>query len=222
MTRHYQTILKDRATIEGYVDAVLRDGYVLLPDFFEPAYLTELEQFAETNRTSDDGMKGMSLKSGDGTPMMRVARSEEFMDFFNAVHRARCAREGKEYRPLDPFRQWVGLPFKDATGGAKTKQTEFHYDGAYVNATVGIIEPPKGQGELHMFPNFRMKFPHPLLSKIASRLLRHSKALRSLYGYVSVPSKRNTLCLFFGDRSFHGVEPITAGKRMILTINNHW
>jgi hypothetical protein len=221
LTAHYKRILKDPAVIERYVDEVLRNGYALLPDFFELGYLIELEQFAATNR-SDAGMKGISLKSGDGTPMMRVARSEEFMDFFNAVYRARCAKEGKEYRPLDPLRQWVGLPFKDATGGAKTKQTEFHYDGAYVNATVGIIEPPEGQGELHMFPNFRMKFPHPLLSKVASRLLRHSKALRSLYGYVSVPSKRNTLCLFFGDRSFHGVEPITEGKRMILTINNHW
>lgn len=222
MTSHYKTILKDPAVIEQYVDAVLRDGYVLLPDFFEPGYLTELETFAVSSRTSNDGAKGTSSKSGDGTPMMRVARSKEFMDFFTAVYRVRCAKEGKVYRPLDPLRQWVGLPFKDATGGAKTKRTEFHYDGAYVNVTVGIIEPPKGQGKLHMFPNFRKKFPHPLLSKIASRFLRHSKALRSLYGFVSVPSKRNTLCLFFGDRSFHGVEPITEGKRMILTINNHW
>lgn len=219
----YISILKDPNAIHSYVNEVLKKGYTILPDFLEDAYLEELEQYALDRKGGvPEGMMEMDTKSSEGTPMMRLARSTEFMDFFNEVYRARCEILGESFRPLDPQQQRVGLPFKDATGGAPTKQTEFHYDGAYVNTTVGIIEPPEGQGALHIFPNFRTKFPHPLLSKTASRLLRHVKFFRTLYGYDVVPSRRNTLCLFFGDRSFHGVEPITSGRRLILTINNHW
>lgn len=218
ISEKYIHAFKDEKRIREWVEAVLNDGYVLLPDFLEPTFIAEVEVFARKVTLGDV----MSSKSDDTTPMMRLARSEEFMSFFDTVYRVRCEILGDEYTPLDATWQRVGLPYKDATGGLSTKQTEFHYDGAYVNATIGIIEPPVGQGELHLFPNFRAKFAHPLLGKVIARLLRHSRILRSLYGYVRVPSRRNTLCLFFGDRSFHGVEPITSGKRMIITINSHW
>lgn len=209
---------EDEQKMREYARTILREGYLLLPNFLEAAFLNELEQFAERMRAQ----KEVSSKSDDGTPMMRLARSPEFMRLFDTIHRFRLEFEEKPYVPLSPERQRVGLPYKDATEGKETKQTEFHYDGAYINATIGIIEPPVGQGELHLFPNFRTKFSSSLMSKVVSRFLRHSKRLRSFYGYTHVPSKRNVLCLFFGDRSLHGVEPIMEGERLIVTINNHW
>lgn len=214
----YHSAIGDTEKLRAYADMMLREGFVLLPNFLTPHFLSEVEQFAMRTRASGVA----SSKSDDTTPMMHLARSQEFMNLFDTVYRIRCERTGEAYVPLDRGKQRVGLPYKDATHGEPTRPTEFHYDGAYINATIGIIEPPPGQGALHLFPNFRTKFGHPLLARLMSRVLRHVRAAREMYGYTSVPSQRNTLCLFFGDRSFHGVEPITSGKRLILTINNHW
>lgn len=212
----YLTEFANETQLRAYVAEVLQQGFVVLPDFLEAEFLGEIEGFAR--RVYETG--GGNVKRDD-TPMMRLARSSEFMQFFDAVSRLRCETTGERYVPLRAEAQRAGIPYKDARGGAPTEQTHFHYDGAYVNATIGVVEPPAEQGALHLFPNFRTKFP-PFLAKIVSRVLRHSRMLRSLAGYVVVPVRRNALCLFFGDRSFHGVEPITAGERLIVTINNHW
>jgi hypothetical protein len=57
---------------------------------------------------------------------------------------------------------------------------------------------------------------------VLSRLLRHSAWLRKKFGYQIVPYKVGALNLFFGDLSFHGVEPLYKGERLVITINSHW
>ena len=32
----------------------------------------------------------------------------------------------------------------------------------------------------------------------------------------------HTMYIFFGDLSFHGVDPIKSGERVVVTINSHW
>jgi len=115
------------------------------------------------------------------------------------------------------------MPYKNASD-ATNKVTAFHYDGAYINLLFALTMPPhqgKGDGNLVLFPSLRERYS-PLLAKIISRLLGHSKGLRSLYGYSEVIYQIDAMHIFFGDISLHGVEPIKTGKRSVITINSHW
>jgi len=188
-------------------------GYVMLPQFLSKEGFELLSTAARAlcNKKSADL---------EGSAGAELARSTEVMTIFNGLYKARCEKEGVGYVPIDPKKQMMGFPYKDARDGKKTKETEYHYDGAYVNATLAIVMPETG-GELIAFPNLRTS-KNALLIKIFSRALRHLPFLRQVVPHVIARSTPNDLCLFFGDRTFHGVEPIGSGERLIMTINAHW
>lgn len=215
----YKDRVADAAWARELVDQVFLRGYVVLPDFLTPEYFAELKAFAEEHGY-EIGDAMMTFSKNEGTIGHTLARSPEFMTFYNTVYKARCEKEGKPYAPLDPQKQSVGYPYKDARNGKKTPETDYHYDGAYINTTIAIKMPPKG-GELIAFPNLRMN-PKSFWSRVFSRVLRHVPLARTVTPHVVAKTVPNDLCLFFGDRTFHGVEPITSGERLIITINNHW
>lgn len=209
----YKDKLGDAGWVSKLVDEIFDRGYVLLPEFLDSESFAALQLLAsERGNQKADQLKG--------TIAYDLGHGEEIMRFYNTVHRIRCEREGKPYAALKIEKQTIGFPYKDARDGKKTKETEYHYDGAYVNITLGIKMPTKG-GELIAFPNLRPG-RYPLLEKIFSRVLRHSKFARNLTPHVIARSRPNDLCLFFGDLTFHGVEPIAEGERLIMTINAHW
>jgi hypothetical protein len=162
----------------------------------------------------------MRISAPQGSVGYNLARSDDFFGFFQEVYRLRCERAGCAYKPLNVERQHVGFPYKDARDGKRTVETDYHYDGAYVNTTFTLKMPSVG-GELIAFPNIR-KNPRNFFARAFSRILRHSKFVREITPHIMVRSKPNDLCLFFGDRTFHGVEPIKSGERLLMTINNHW
>lgn len=214
----YLTKITDPTWQKATVDAVFANGYAVLPDFLTPTFFAELTAFAEAHGHEEGGM--MSFSKHEGTVGHRLARSPEFMAFFEGIHQTRCMKEGKMCKPLKAERQVVGYPYKDARNGKKSRETEYHFDGAYVNATIAIKMPDAG-GELIAFPNIR-KSPGAFFARAYARLLRHLPFLRRTVRHVVAKTKPNDLCLFFGDRTLHGVEPITQGERLIVTINNHW
>lgn len=209
----YKNKLGDEVWARELVEEIWARGYVILPQFLDPQSFTSLQAVgvAMANKKSEE------LK---GTVAYDLAHGEEMMTFFNTVHKVRCAKEGKEYAPLSPDKQVFGFPYKDARDGKRTVETPYHYDGAYVNITLAIKMPPTG-GELIAFPNLRTG-KNPLVIKIFSRALKHLPFLRNRVAHVLARSTPNDLCVFFGDRTFHGVEPISSGERLILTINAHW
>ncbi len=211
--------IEDSAWLRQIVDEIFTKGYVVLSDFLEPAFFEEVKAYAHSHGYEEGGMMTFS-KQNDGTAGHRLARSHEFMALFQGLHAARCAKEGKECTPLNIERQTVGYPYKDARDGKRSHETEYHYDGAYVNTTLTFMMPEKG-GELIAFPNIRTN-PHSFMARAYSRLLRHLPFLRRVVPHIIARTKPNDLCVFFGDRTFHGVEPIAAGERLIMTINNHW
>lgn len=214
----YLQKIKDTAWHDAMVSEIFTKGYTILPDFLTPSFFEEVKVFAEAHGYEEGGM--MSFNKNDGTVGHTLARSPEFMALFEGLHQARCRKEGKAGEPLKPERQVVGYPYKDARGGKVSRETPYHFDGAYVNATLGIKMPEHG-GELIAFPNIR-KSPTAFLARAYARLLRHIPILRRTVRHVTAKSKPNDLCVFFGDRTFHGVEPIKEGERLIVTINNHW
>ncbi len=209
----YLSKISDPSWHKKLVEDIWHKGFVILPHF-----LTETA-FATLSQEARD-LQGKKSKELAGSLAYTLATSDIFMSLFDGMHKYRCAKEHKEYIPLDKEKQVMGFPYKDARDGKKTQETEYHYDGAYVNATLAIVMPETG-GELIAFPNLRTS-KNALLIKIFSRALRHIPFLRQVVPHVIARSTPNDLCLFFGDRTFHGVEPIGGGERLIMTINAHW
>jgi hypothetical protein len=214
----YLEKIKDPAWHQATVDEIFAQGYVLLPHFLTEPFFAEVQAFAEAHGHEEGGM--MSFSKNDGTVGHTLARSPEFMALFEGLHQARCKKEGKTCTSLRPEKQVVGYPYKDARNGKRSRETAYHFDGAYVNATLAITMPEQG-GELIAFPNIR-KSPGAFLARAYARLLRHIPMLRRTVRHVVAKSRSNDLCLFFGDRTLHGVEPIQDGERLMVTINNHW
>jgi hypothetical protein len=215
----YLNKIQDPAWLHSTVDEIFAKGYVVLPNFLTPTFFEEVQAYAKAHGYEEGGMMTFS-KQNDGTAGHRLARSPEFMALFEGIHQARCAKEGKACAPLRLEQQTVGYPYKDARGGKRSHETDYHYDGAYVNTTLTFMMPEHG-GELIAFPNIRTN-PKSFMTRAYSRLLRHLPFLRRMVPHIIARTKPNDLCVFFGDRTFHGVEPITSGERLIMTINNHW
>lgn len=219
ISTQYTSLLADEAKIKQLVQNVLETGHVGLDNFLDEATFSKLQNLME-DRTNC-GKKGEQLK---GTIAYDIVMSDEIFNFCDKVKKARCEIGGNEYIPLKREKQLVGFPYKDARDGKKTIETPYHFDGAYINIIVPIVLPENTgipEGNVRVFPNTRLKYPS-LVSKVISRFLRHLKWFRELYGYKEIQYKIGTFHIFFGDLSFHGVEPITHGERIVMTINSHW
>ncbi len=229
INQKYQDILTSDERAKEVAKDILEKGHIELKDFLSPEAWEQLYRFAEEKRkqaiSGFDG--GMSLGKGkdlEGTFGYEFGHSSEVQQFCEKVHQARQKIEGKEPTNLDPAKHVIGFPYKDARGGAKTAPTPYHFDGAYINILIPIILPEdqvKSGGSLTVFPNIRTKYG-TTLSKVICRGLRHSAFLRKLLGAQTVFYTVGSAHIFFGDVSFHGVEPITGGERLVMTINSHW
>lgn len=211
----YLSKLSDDAWADTLVSEIWSKGYSVVSNFLSPEGFSAMMDFA---RKENVGNKKTGVLKG--TMGYEFGYSDEFMTLFNLMHKARCKKEGKEYTPLKREQQRIGFPYKDARDGKKTEETEYHYDGAFMNATLALVMPESG-GELIAFPNLR-RSRYAFVPRVYSRALMYLPFLRRIVPHTVAKTVPNDLCLFFGDRTFHGVEPIYAGERLIMTINNHW
>ena len=199
---------------------ILNQGYALLPQFLAENIFAQLKELGESrtivNRKNDQ------LK---GTLAHDLAYSDEIFSMCEVLHKARRDIEGRKHLPLERAHQVVGFPYKDARGGATTVETDYHFDGAYVNLVLPIILPPRGahvRPDLELFPNLRQRYAPYVLSASIARLLRHFIRFRDWFGNTKVHYEVGTCILFFGDVTFHGVPPIVEGERLVMTVNSHW
>jgi hypothetical protein len=215
----YKHFLTDDEAVAALTLTVLDTGYISLDHFFDVDTTKRFQEAAHDPNVR--GKKGEGLK---GSVVHEVGYGEELLKLSQRIYDARCAITGEKKVTLNLGQQLAGMPYKDGRAGVKNEQTAFHFDGAYINVLYPIVLPQdqsKGDGNLIMFPNFRRKYS-PLMSKVIARFLRHSSLVRNWYGYTEVVYKVDTLYIFFGDLSFHGVEPISNGERVVVTINSHW
>jgi len=193
---------------------------VLLPQFLSEDIFAQLKALGESRTIINK--KNEELK---GTLAHDLAYSDEIFSMCEALHKARHDIEGKKYTPLQRSRQVVGFPYKDARGGATTVETDYHFDGAYLNLVLPIMLPPRGRHtrpDVELFPNLRKRFAPYVLSASIARLLRHFIWLRDWFGSTKVQYEVGTVIVFFGDITFHGVPPILEGERLVMTVNSHW
>lgn len=215
----YAVLFSDEKKMHALINEVLTKGYITLPRFFddeaEKKFLGLREVIGPTNR------KGEKL---EGTFANDVRLSDEIFHMCEAIYKTRCDITGATYVPLRREKQSVGIAYKNADNAAQNKETEFHYDAAYINIVIPVQLPPKnekGDGDLVAFPNLRLRYSRLICAPL-SVVLRRNALARKLFGYTTVSYTVGTLHLFFGDVSLHGVPPIQQGERMIMTINSHW
>ena len=219
ISEQYKEIFADEKKVADLAKKILTDGYVALDNFLtETARGEWLEAIADR--------KIVNKKSGDlsGTPMYDLAMSDEMLRISQALYDERCNITGEKKATLRPEKQVVGVPYKDGRSGSVNKETAYHIDGAYSNWLLPLVLPEDsgaGSGNLVMFPNLRLRYPK-VIAQILARLLKHSAWFRRRYGYTEVIYKPHTMYIFFGDLSFHGVDPIKSGERVVVTINSHW
>ncbi len=215
----YQKYVKDDAAAKELAEEILGAGHAILPDFLTPEVWQKLQALVEDR--SQANTKNEQLK---GTIAYELGHSDDVFNFSEKLHQARERIEGKAVTNLDPQKQVIGLPYKDARGGQKNPPTHYHFDGAYVNIIIPIVLPEdqeKSGGGLVAFPNIRKKYG-VFLSKFICRLLRHSGLMRNLWNPARVTYQLGACHVFYGDITFHGVDPIKEGERIVMTINSHW
>ena len=216
----YLDILTNPDKAKALTQKILAEGYVLLPQFLSEDIFAQLKALGESR--SMINKKNEELK---GTLAYDLAYSDETFSMCDALHKARGDIEGKKHLPLERSRQVVGFPYKDGRGGATTVETDYHFDGAYINLVLPIILPPRGQRarpDLELFPNLRQRFSPYVLSASIARLLRHFIWFRDWFGSTKIQYEVGTIIVFFGDVSFHGVPSILEGERLVMTVNSHW
>jgi len=199
---------------------ILDEGYVLLQQFLSEDIFAQLKALGESRTIINK--KNKELK---GTLAHDLAYSDEIFSMCEVLHNARRAIEGKTPLPLERSRQVVGFPYKDARGGATTVETDYHFDGAYINLVLPVMLPPRGRHtrpDVELFPNLRKRFSPYVLSASIARLLRHFIWFRDWFGSTKVRYEVGTVIVFFGDVTFHGVPPIVEGERLVMTVNSHW
>ena len=219
INQKYQNLLTDDAEIKKVVTEILNTGYVALDSFLDDA---SSEAFHTVASDRNNGWKkGEELK---GTALYTLAHSDEFLLLSQRLYDARCEITGEPKVQLLKEKQVVGLPYKDATHNGPNEETAYHFDGAHINYLLPLILPADqsdGSGNLVAFPNMRLKYPS-LVSKVIARMLRHSAMFRRWYGETEVVYRTDTMFIIFADITFHGVNPISNGERMVVTINSHW
>lgn len=217
----YVGIAKDEKLVEQIVTQVLAKGFYEVPHFLNGELFEKLQSIAKNSIQTIANKKNEELKNTDG---YQIVLSEDIFSLCDAIHKKRCEMTKEKYVPLRREKQTIGFPYKDARNFKKTEETEYHYDGAYVNLLVPILLPLEDttKGNLILFPNLRKKFSVKVFTSILSEILRWSKIARTLFGFTEVQYTPGNLYIFFGDVSLHGVQPITVGERLVLTINSHW
>ncbi|MGD1867371.1 MAG: hypothetical protein ACFB0D_22710 [Phormidesmis sp.] len=219
VNEQYRSAVTDDTTVRALAQKILQDGYVELPSFLTAQAWESLIALAKNREQGNKKRAALA-----GTIAHELAFSDEIYAFSNRIYRSRCELEGTKYIPLKRSKQVVGLPYKDGRNGKFNTATHYHFDGAYINIIIPIVLPSNAEqdgGSLVIFPNLRRQYG-VFISKFIGRGLRYSDWLRKLWGYKVIRYQLGTCYVFFGDISLHGVAPITAGERMVLTINSHW
>ena len=213
---HYTTLFQNEDEVRRLTRRILEEGCVSLPDFLDRETFDRLLHYSQSLEDKDRRASS-SITWHEGTPAMNLARSEEFMCVFDAIHRARCEFEGQSYGPLQPARQCISL--QKNTAAVRSESTWFHFDDSYVNAVLVFRMPTNSrEGNLLIYRKLRSIKPR-VLSKIVARLLRHMSFLRIIFRPQEINYQEGGLHIFFGDLSFHCVPRTSHGERLTLTVN---
>ena len=195
-------------------------GLATLEDFFTPeehgVFVEDALAAVAGARPSNNGYK-YSLKDGEieGHALCRFAKSTAFIGFLQSILQREPAVEP---RPLGPENIRIGYSILKEAGD----KVFYHFDSLnHLNVIVPIVLPerPAGHIDLHCLPNI-IGSPIRLRDRVVTSLIHRVPASRQLFRQAELVYRPRALHLFYGCRTYHGVEPAPGdGLRVIASIN---
>ena len=183
------------------------------------AELLELEKHAKPSDKSGNRKYSVKGEMLDGTLIQKIAKSEYMAGIANAILRPGNGLPNHLSSPVTVSEINCGLNIMRGPGDV----TNFHFDDTALNVLIPIflpaIEGPK-RGQLKIYPNMR-SFSKDARDKWAVPAMLRFKPLRRLFEGRSreIEYRLGNAYLFYGYRSFHGVEsPSAPGLRCVTNV----
>jgi hypothetical protein len=215
---------RDADRLRGLRHSLDTVGVVELNELLTPearALLKEqiLDREAKASRSDGGGNRKFSIKGTelDDTLVGQLARSEYLLDLVNGLLGANGTGKAIVDPPIRADEIIPGISLMRGPGDV----TAYHFDGSFLNLILPVIIPklegPR-RGQLVIYPNVRPFGRSFLSAKLIPALLR-VPALRKLWKRREVDYREDTVYMFYGYRSFHGVEsPSEAALRCITNM----
>lgn len=205
----------------AYFEQILRNGYIEIESFYSQELFSELARIALS--TDFDNQKSCS-PGGDlrnlalnvtlvnllrdlASLKLNYFRDEQMSQAFSGETHMHIAKKGSAH--IERSRLYM----------------DYHFDCSCVNAVLPLklpdrlTEPPTG---LHMYKNQRTTSRLGVRARLLRYLINKypwSPLLKLLYPPAFIQYQINSLYIFFGDLSLHGVEPVSKGERVTMFIS---
>jgi hypothetical protein len=181
--------------------------------------LLELEKQALPSDKSGNRKYSVKGEMLAGTLIQKIAKSEYMADIANAILRPGNGLSDHLSSPVTTSEIYCGLNIMRGPGDI----TNFHFDDTALNMLIPIFLPhidgPK-RGQLKIYPNLR-SFRKNARDKWGIPAALRFKPLRQLFESRAqeIEYRLGNAYLFYGYRSFHGVEsPSAPGLRCVTNI----
>jgi hypothetical protein len=220
----YATLPSDRAALRTLRATLDREGVCEIPQLLTEEARTQLKdeillRESEARASTEGANRKFAIKGDalDDTIVGILARSAFTLDLVNGILGGfdDCAALCTPAIAQDEI--VPGVNIMRGPGDV----TSFHFDGSYLNLIFPVIIPQMegaNRGQLVIYPNVR-GFGRGPWNKIVIPALMRSRAARRLFKRLEVDYREDTIYLFYGARSWHGVEsPQESGLRCITNM----
>jgi hypothetical protein len=206
-----------RATLDEH-------GLAELPGLLTPAALTLLKEQilaleSAAAPSTEGGNRKFSIK-GDKLSETVVGQLAHSTVMHDLVNNLLGSIEGRPALVDPPIRYDEIIPGISLMRGPGDV-TAYHFDGSYLNLIFPVIIPKLSgdrRGQLVIYPNIRSFKKSLWTTKVVPALLR-VQVLRRLFKRRDVDYQEDTVYVFYGYRSYHGVEsPSESALRCITNM----
>jgi hypothetical protein len=224
ISERYRSLPYEAAQVGDLRTTLDAQGIAELPGFLLPdAHATLREQILALEsgaaRSAEGGNRKFAIKGEqlNSTVVGQLAGSKFLLDLANNLL---GAQNGRPALIDDPIRSEEIIPGINLMRGPGDV-TAYHFDGTFLNMIVPVIIPTiqgSRRGQLVIYPNMR-SFGHSVWNtKVIPGLVRVPQ-LRKLWKKREIDYREDTVYMFYGYRSLHGVEsPSEAALRCITNM----
>jgi len=196
---------------------IFDSGYYEIKNFYSKEDIKKLYEFA-LHVDSTEVMRNFRH------PAYKLAVNAKLKELLFGIAHEKCRIEPKLTRGSEFIQEeniGIGFHRKGPTfNNSKMAKNAYHYDDTFITGVMPFKLPPqpsKGRG-LNVYRNLKKKFGMNFFAKVISRALGRSHTLRKVFKPYFIPYTENSLFLFFGDITLHGVEDCDSGDRVSLSI----
>jgi hypothetical protein len=220
----YATLPSDRSALRSLRERLDRDGTCEIPGFLTPEARAQLKdeilmRESEARASTEGANRKAAIKGEalDQTIVGVLAKSTFMLDLVNGILGKFEDCGAVCVPPISREEIIPGVNIMRGPGDV----TAFHFDGSYLNLIFPVVIPKiegAKRGQLVIYPNAR-GFERSAWNRIVIPGLMRSRLTRKLFRRREIDYREDTIYLFYGARSLHGVEsPQESGFRCITNM----